>query len=113
MAESEVQRIDRLMIELKQKRRSASKREREKKRREEQRRHLLIGSIIMEHADATLMVRINQLLKDHLPTADFHLWQDLFPAGQSEGPEVNTEVANDNAAPDEPERMVSQSSCQM
>ncbi|ETW96597.1 MAG: hypothetical protein ETSY1_25995 [Candidatus Entotheonella factor] len=113
MAESEVQRIDRLMEELKQKRRAASKREREQKRREEQRRRLLIDSIITEHADATLMVRINQLLKDYLPIAEFHLWPDLFPAGHSNGPEVNAEAANDNTAPDEPKRMGFQSSCQM
>ncbi len=113
MAESEVQRLERQMTELKQRRSAALKREREKKRRDEQRRRLLIGSMIAEHGDVTLMVRIHQLLKDHLPTADFHLWPDLFPVGHSAEAGVNAEAANDNAAPDERERMETQSLCQM
>ncbi len=79
MAETEVERLDRQMAELKEKRRAALKREREKERRKEKRRRQLMGDICMEHGDAALMAQIHALIKEHVPVADMPLWPELFP----------------------------------
>ena len=79
MAETELERLDRQMVELKEKRRAAVKREREKERRQEKRRRQLIGDICMEHGDEALMAQIHALIKEHVPVADIPLWPELFP----------------------------------
>lgn len=94
MAETEVERYDRQLAEIKQKRRAALKREREKERRKEKRRREIIGNLCVEHGDAALMAQIHALIKEHVAVADMPLWPELFPeqAPDAERPKSKPET---------------------